>query len=136
MSTPVTPLGPVQVAVYETLTDDPTLMGLITGVFDEVPEGQPLPYVVIGEAVEQPDNHHGGFGRETVETLHIWSGHRGFSEAQTIAARAIALLDHQALDVTGQHHIATRYEFAQTLTDPDPHLRHLVLRFRIVTEQE
>ncbi|MBA9002010.1 DUF3168 domain-containing protein [Thermomonospora cellulosilytica] len=129
-----TPLAPVQAAMYARLNGDALLAGR---VFDHVPEGQPKPYVLLGEAIELPDNHHGGFGRETVETLHIWSDQLGYSEGTQMAARIVALLDHQPLTIAGHHHIATRYEFAQTLTDPArPGLRHVVLRFRIITEQE
>jgi len=130
-----TPFGPVQAAIYDVLSDDATLMGLVSGVFDEVPEGTAYPYVVIGEALEIPDDSHDRDGRETVETIHIWSEYRGFSQLGTISGRVVALLDGQPLDVDGWHHVATRYEFGQTLRDPNPHLRHTVLRFRVVTEQ-
>lgn len=131
------PLGPIQEAVYDVLSADATLAALITGVFDEVPEGTAYPYVVIGEALEQPDNAHDRFGRQTVETLHVWSDHRGFSDATSIASRVIALLDHQPLTIAGRHHVVTRYEFSQALRDPDkPGLRHIPIRFRILTEVE
>ncbi len=46
------------------------------------------------------------------------------------------VLDHTPLDIDGHHHVATRFEFSQALTDPEPpgDIRHVVLRFRIVTE--
>lgn len=128
-------LGPVQTAVYERLTGFEPLMSLVTGVYDEVPEGTPKPYVVIGEAQETPDNRHGGFGRQTVATLHVWSRQRGFSEATAIANEVIRALDHQPLSIADTRHIVTRFEFSQTLRDTDPELRHVPLRFRIVTEQ-
>lgn len=131
----MTPFGAVQEAIYGVLSGDATLGALITGVFDHVPEGTAYPYVVIGEALETPDDSHDRTGRHTVETLHIWSDHRGFSQLGAIAARVVALLDHQPLTVAGHHHVVTRYEFGQQLNDPDPHLRHTVLRFRVVTEQ-
>jgi hypothetical protein len=128
---------PVQQAIYAKLTGDPTLMGLINGVWDYVPEKDAYPYLVIGEAVETPDNRHGGFGRQTVVTLHVWTQYHGHSKGLAIGARVTALLDHQPLTITGADHISTRFEFSQTLTDPEPpgDIRHLVLRYRIVTEQ-
>lgn len=133
-----TALGPVQAAVYARLTGDATLLALITGVYDFVPESVEFDYVVIGEATEIPDNRHGGFGRETTITLHVWSRYRGHSRGQRIAARITALLDHQPLTIDGLHHVSTRFEFSQTLTDPEPpgDIRHIPMRFRIVTEQE
>ncbi|WP_327376199.1 DUF3168 domain-containing protein [Streptomyces sp. NBC_01216] len=131
------PMLPVQQAVYSTLTGNAPLMALISGVYDYVPESADYPFVVIGEAIETPDNAHGRFGRETVITLHVWSQHRGHSQGLSIAAAVTALLDHQPLTITGLDHIVTRYEFSQTLTDPEPpgDIRHVVLRYRIVTEQ-
>jgi hypothetical protein len=128
---------PVQAAVYGALTADAELKAQVSGVFDYVPEDQAYPYVVIGESVETPDNRHGAFGRQTVLTLHVWSQYRGYSEALAIGARVMAVLDHQPLTVPGLHHVSTKYEMAMTLTDPEPpgDIRHLVLRYRITTEQ-
>lgn len=137
MSTPPTPLLPVQQAVYTVLVGDPTLTDLISGVYDYVPETVDYPFVVVGEAIETPSNRHGGFGWDTVITVHVWSKYRGYSQALKVGESVTRLLDHQPLTVAGRHHVATRYEFGQTLTDPEPpgDIRHLVLRFRTVTEQ-
>jgi hypothetical protein len=125
--------------MYERMTDDPDLMGMVTGVFDKIPEDELRPYVVIGEAIETPDNNHGQFGRQSVETFHIWSDHAGFSEGLRIKNSIIELFDHQPLDVEGQHVVSVRYEFSQTLRevfyDPEPNIRHIILRFRVTTEQ-
>lgn len=131
------PMLPVQQALYTRLTDDAALMDTVTGVYDYVPETAPYPFVVIGEATETPDNRHGAFGRQTVVTLHVWSKYRGYSQALAIGTIVTGLLDHQPLTITGLDWIATRFEFSQTLTDPEPpgDLRHLVLRYRVVTEQ-
>ncbi|MFC8442665.1 DUF3168 domain-containing protein [Streptomyces griseoincarnatus] len=128
-------MRPVQAAVYARLTGDATLMALITGVFDFVLDD--YPYIVIGEATEVPDNRHGGFGRQTVITLHVWTQAEGHGPGLAIADRVTELLDHQPLTITGLDWVATRFEFSQTLTDPEPpgNIRHVVLRYRIVTEQ-
>lgn len=133
--TAATALGSVHAAVYTKLNTDATLKAMVTGIFDYVPEGTDYPYVVIGEATETPENSHDRFGRSQVITLHIWSNDRGFKKAQAIASRIHALLDHQALTVSGQNTISVRYEFSQTLIDPNPNLRHIPIRFRITTEQ-
>jgi hypothetical protein len=129
---------PVQAAVYTRLTGDTTLMAMLgSGVLDFVPEDTPYPYVVIGEATETPDNRQGGFGRQTVVTLHVWTQAEGHAQGLRIAGRVTELLDHQPLKIAELDHIATRFEFSQTLTDPEPpgDIRHVVLRYRIVTEQ-
>ncbi|MEU6944294.1 DUF3168 domain-containing protein [Streptomyces sp. NPDC046316] len=136
MTSPL-PLLPVQSALYARLTGDSTLMNLVTGVYDFVPETAVYPYIHIGEAIETPDNAHDRFGRQTVHTLHVWDRYKGFKRVLQIGSRANALLDHQPLAITGLAHVVTRYEFGQPLTDPEPpgDIRHLVLRYRIVTEQ-
>jgi hypothetical protein len=131
------PMLAVQSAVYARLKGDAALMGMISGVYDYVPETAAYPFVVIGEALETPDNRHGGFGRQTVITLHVWSRYQGYAQVLRIGARVTELLDHQPLTIPGLSWIATRFEFSQTLTDPEPpgDIRHLVLRYRVVTEQ-
>ncbi|WP_299542024.1 DUF3168 domain-containing protein [uncultured Streptomyces sp.] len=137
MTTAPSPMLPVQGALFTVLRGDSALSALIKGVHDYTPEDVPYPFVVVGEATEIPDNRHAGFGRQTVVTLHVWSRYRGFAEVLRIGTRITALLDHRPLTIPGMDWIATRFEFSQTLTDPEPpgDIRHLVLRYRIVTEQ-
>ncbi|MCI4045133.1 DUF3168 domain-containing protein [Streptomyces sp. TRM75563] len=137
MTTAPSPMLGVQGAIWSLLSTDPELADMPAAVYDYVPEDVPYPFVVIGEAIETPDNRHGGFGRETVPTLHVWDQYRGYARVLRIGDRITELLDHQPLTIPGQDWIATRFEFSQTLTDPEPpgNIRHLVLRYRIVTEQ-
>lgn len=109
---------------------------MITGVYDYVPEDAERPYVTLGEAVSTPDNDLGGFGAETVLTIHVWTDARGMAAGQAIADRIVQLLDHQPLVIDGHRHIATRWEYGDSMRDPDPTIRHYVLRFRIVTAQD
>ncbi|WP_435610680.1 DUF3168 domain-containing protein [Streptomyces sp. C10-9-1] len=137
MTTPVVdPLPAVHAAVRKALADDTDLMALVSGVFDQTPETIPYPYITLGEAIGTPDNAHDRTGQETVVTLHVWTQHRGHTPGLEIAARMRAVLDHRPLAVIGHDHIATRFEFQQTLTDPEPpgDIRHVVARYRIVTE--
>ncbi len=136
MTTPTTPVPEIQTAIYRRLTGDATLTALVTGVLDDVVESQAHPYVVLGEAIETPDNAHNRFGRQVVATLHVWSRFRGFSQALAIAGRLVELLDHQPMTLTGHVVVSVRHEFTQTLRDPDPEIRHVPVRFRITTEQE
>lgn len=142
-STSLNPEQAVQRAEYAILTGDPTLMGLVNGVFDDVPEGTQRPYVRIGDRLSIPDNDHGGFGREITETVHVWTEARGNATGQVITNRVVALLDHQVatwnaalVDDDAPHRVVScRHEFGQTLPDLDPRIRHTVARFRINTTQ-
>lgn len=136
MSAPA-PMLPVQQAIYTVLTGDAALTDTVSGVYDYLPEDVAYPFIVIGEGIETPDNSHDRYGRETVVTLHVWSQYRGHSQGLAIAAKITALLDHQPLTITGLDHVVTRFEFSQAMTDPEPpgNIRHVVLRYRVVTEQ-
>jgi hypothetical protein len=132
------PIQPVQKAIYDRLTGDGTLMALIEGVYDQVPEHKTFPWVRIGDHLSTPDNDLTSFGREITETIHVWTRTRRNSQGQQIAARIGELLDHQEreLDVAGHRVVSIRQEYDQALPDPDPQIRHHVLRFRIQTEQQ
>lgn len=136
MTSASTPLLEIQSAVYQRLSGDGELSGMVTGVFDGVPESQTHPYVELGEAIETPRNTSNDFGREVVVTLHIWDRYRGFARCLAIANRITALLDHQAMVLPGHQVVSVRHEFSQTLKDPDPEIRHVPVRFRLTTEME
>lgn len=125
------PTQPIQAAIYTALTGESGM----ADVYDEVPETADYPYIVIGEAFTTPDNSHDRKAWRTVVTLHVWSDQQGFSEANGIAADIDAVLDHTSLTVTGYTHIATRFDFSQTLRDPDPKLRHIPIRYVVETEE-
>lgn len=139
-------IDPVQQAMYDRMAADTTLRDMLAahprggdrvgGIYDAPPEGAKFPYIDMGEAIETPRNHHGGFGAETVATLHVWSQQRGYAEGLKIAARLRVLFDHQPLNVDGHQVVSVRHEQTLTLRDPNPELRHLPVRFRITTEQE
>lgn len=140
MTSPVStsPVHAVQTAIYQRLKGDATLAGMVTGVYDYVPEGTSYPYVRIGDHLSIPDNTHDTYGREITATIHVWTRARGNAQGQAIAARIWELLDHRAgdVEVAGHRVVSIRQEFDQVLPDPDPEVRHHILRFRIQTEQE
>ena len=131
------PTLPIQEAIYAiALADDELKQTLGAGVYDYVPEEAERPYVVIGEAFTTPDNAHGSIGWLTVSTLSVWSDERGFRQVHQIKNRLIQLFDHQPLEIEGFHHVETRFDFDQTLRDPQPTLRRALVRLRTATEQE
>ena len=126
-----TPVGLIQTNFYQRLTADDDL----PDIYDHVTEGTPKPYVVVGEAYETPRNSHSEHGRRTVHTIHVWSDHRGYSEATGICDDIIALLDHQPMTIVGFRTVSVRFEFLQLAPDPDPDIRHALIRFVVTTEQ-
>lgn len=126
-------LTPVQEALFARLTADSALMSVVTGVHDTVPEPTLYPYVVLGEAIETPDNQLGQFGSRLSVTLHTWSRYRGMAETNLILNHVVRILDHAPVAIAGRTLIAVRLEQLLTLRDTDPDLRHGVVRFTIET---
>lgn len=110
-------------------------------VVDKVPEGQLYPYVRVGDHLSIPDNTLTSFGRQVTTTLHIWTKTGSMGPGQDIADIIVGLLDHRtatmtaALASSGHYCVRIEYEFSQALDDPDPALRHHVVRFRVITGQ-
>lgn len=145
------PITAIQRAIVATLRADATLAGLLApikgmtpatpAVVDQPPEGQAKPYIRVGDQLSIPDHDHTSAGREVTVTLHVWTKERSSKPGQTIADRVTELLDHKvaefsaALTPLGHKCISIRQEFDQALEDPDPEIRHHVLRFRIQTQQ-
>lgn len=133
------PADALQAGLYALLGGDATLTTLAS-VYDGVPEGSEPPYVVIGDMISTPDGVQGLEGRQTAVTLHTWVRSEGMAPANAIGARLVALLPHRhvALNALVAGHKVWRvaHEFAQTLDDPEPGIRHRVDRFRVWTIQE
>lgn len=135
----MTALLDVQSAVYQRLHGDASLLSLATGgVYDAVPQGNPMPYVVIGEKSEVPDNTLTEIGKETTTTIHIWSNAEGDRQALQILERIDTLLDNQSLTVNGWDAWRVENEFSETLreTDQNRTIRHVVARYRITLTEE
>lgn len=139
------PINPLQKAIVARLKGGAALVTLLGGrpaIYDQPPEGEAYPYVRVGDHLSIPDNDLSSFGRQSTETLHVWTRVRGNATGQEIAAAVNALLDHQSdalsalLASDGQRCVSIRNEFDQALTDPDPEIRHHVLRFRVITAQQ
>lgn len=126
----------VQTALYTRLGADEALLALAKGVYDEVPEDAVLPYVVLGDAVETPDNDHTSFGAVVVVTFEIWSDYRGTREITAIAGRMCEVLDHQPLDVVGHKVIAVRSMQLQPMKEAIARIRRATQRFQVVTQQK
>jgi hypothetical protein len=136
-----TSLQVLQAAIYARLTTDVESGGLfdpsapmITGVLDDVPDGQGFPYITIGEATENAWSTMGRDGSNDTLTIHIWSSAPGFKEALTILDRLNVLLDGGVLEIDGHMHVGTLYESAETLRDPDGVTRHVVARYRVYVQ--
>jgi hypothetical protein len=140
----VDPADALQEGIYTLLDDDPTLNGLVLGVYDGVPEDVELQpgdgYVDIGEMAAVIDGTHSGEGKQTSATLHTWTRAESHKLGNDMGARIGALLWHRHVEldaaVAGHKVWRVEHEYAQTMVDPEPGIRHRVDRFRIWTSQE
>lgn len=121
----------IQQAMYSRLTQDADLMNRINGVFDEVPQDQPFPYVTIGEATSVPNRTFDRFGEDCTITLHIWSRYKGFKEAAEILDEMNRILADAVFTVPGWETEGCYYEFSETIRDPDGITRHVPVRYRV-----
>jgi hypothetical protein len=91
----------VQQALITRLTGDALVMDRVSAVYDTVPQGSAVPYMVI-EQIEQ----------ETIEALgeeiwrvgvilEVWTDAKGRKEALSVLERLQALLHHGALNIDG-----------------------------------
>lgn len=121
----------IQTALYSRLTGDATLMGLITGVFDAVPDAQAFPYLTLGEFEGSEWSTFGTLGQTYLFTLHTWSQSKGTKAAQAIQSRVDTLLHRVTLSLSGAACVTCVREFDTVLRDPDGVTWHGVQRFRM-----
>ncbi|MDX2073484.1 MAG: DUF3168 domain-containing protein [Alphaproteobacteria bacterium] len=92
----------LQQSLYQQLTGDTTLMALVSGIFDHVPQGTAYPFVTIGEAAIRDFSNAEKQGTEQQVTLRIYSREAGRKQASAIMERIVTLLNSADLTVSGQ----------------------------------
>lgn len=86
-------LWPIQQAVYAALTAAPATYP----VYDAVPQGAALPYIVIGAFTATPDDDIEVASVDASLTLHGWSKGHGKQEAHALLEFMRGRLDGQAI---------------------------------------
>lgn len=126
-----TALRPLQTAIYAKLTASADLLALVSGVYDEVPEPTPYPYVSFGSFTEVPDDTHDAQGLDVMVTLHVWSKAPGFAQSYDIFAALDAALDRVPLTVAGFRDVSIVHDNHQAMKDPEPGVRHINVQYRV-----
>jgi hypothetical protein len=124
----------VQKAVLVALQGDATLMAMIGGVHDHVPQDAAFPYVTLGEDDVAPFGSKTFQGTEHGLAIHVWSRARGRAETKAILARLRAVLDQAALAPVGHALVDVRFTGEVTERESDGLTYHGVARFRAVTQ--
>ncbi len=134
--------------MYGVLSADTTLAGLSLSentptveVFNDVPEGQGYPHVLIARATEIPRHVMGGpntgLGWKNIIRVHVYSRYQGDREALRIWERIVALLNFQMLVVAGFSSVLCKVESMRVLIEDVEKVetRHLVGEFNVTVQQ-
>lgn len=121
----------LQKAIYQILSASLPLQAIVAGrIFDEVPQGESFPYIVIGDDDLKPWDLDCKLGFEALITIHAFSRYKGRKEAKEIGAKIYDLL-HNASIVTDNFASAVCVlDIQTTMVEGDGVTRHLVARFR------
>lgn len=131
----------LQQAIYDQLTGDSTLMALVTGVYDDVPQAadsgasSAFPYVTIGEDIHQDWSTDTSLGDDATITVHTWSRYRGRKQTKQIQGAIYDALTRVNLSVTGYTMVAIDYVDEQSFVDTDGLTRHGVSTFRVLLDE-
>jgi hypothetical protein len=128
-----TVLDDLQTAIYERLTGDTPLMGVITAVHDDAPMDAVFPYVLIGHVTSIPYDAKTFDGEEVTATMHAWSDKEGFKQVKNILNLMLQALTNTPLSIAGFNVSFSRLETIETFDEADGDLKHgvLILRFKI-----
>ncbi|MCH8172470.1 MAG: DUF3168 domain-containing protein [Proteobacteria bacterium] len=119
--------------VYTALVGNPTLLALVQGVFDHVPQDISYPYVAIGELVETEFNDDDAPAGVTASlTVHCYSRKRGRKETHDIQAEIQTALHRATLAASGFNFVSIDHEQSQSFTDADGITRHGIVEFKII----
>ncbi len=125
----------LQKAIYQTLVNDATLTTLVQGIYDQVPEGTPFPYITIGETACRDWSTKTSSGAQITVTLHVFSRYGGKKQAIDIMQRVHTLLHQGNLSLTGHLLVLMRFESSQITLEDDGSTYQGVIRLRALTEE-
>lgn len=132
----LSPAGALQKAVFEALSADAILLGMLGGarVYDGAPRDAVAPYVHLGEMTVRDWSTSTDQGAEITFALVAWSREPGKSEVLALAGRVGAILHDAALPLDGWRLANLRHVGTETARADKLDGRRATLRFRAVIE--
>lgn len=125
-------LKALQQALYSKLSGDGVLMGMVTGLYDVVPQRTTAPFVVLGDGSAQGEEASGVAVTRCSLTVHVWTEAVGRKAALIIMDRIYGLLHEATLTISGYQLVLMRGEKASTqLADEGAYL-HGQLGFTVM----
>ncbi|NIQ01590.1 MAG: DUF3168 domain-containing protein [Nitrospinaceae bacterium] len=123
--------------VFQLLTGNSTLMGMVGNrIYDDVPQTDGYPYVVLGELDETEANTDDAaqMGLASL-TIHTYSRQPGRKETNDIQKEIVNTLHRAAVSVSGFNFVSIDHEQTQSFKDADGKTRHGITEFNfIITE--
>lgn len=126
----------LQKGVYEALTSDTSVTGLLGGanIYDKAPQSANYPYLTFGESVDPDWSTGSEDSAERILTLHVWSPAGGKEETHDIIKAIRTALQNGPVAVNDDHRVNLRHEFSGARQDPNDETYHGIVRYRAVTE--
>jgi len=122
--------------IFDALKGNPTLLALVTGIFDHVDQEAAYPYVVLGELVEtQFDNDDAQRMVSASLTIHSYSREWGRKETHDIQFEITKTLHRAILAASGFDFVSIDHEQSQSFTDADGITRHGIVEFKIIISE-
>lgn len=128
----------LQKAIYSQLRADTDLRSLISNpvrCYDEVPEREQFPYIVIDEPSTLQWDTTGDYGKEHSTLIHVWSDYEGKKELNLVMDAIERSLREFSPSLTNHNVVNFRLQMTDRLKESDEQVRHGVMQFRVVTEE-
>jgi hypothetical protein len=117
----------LQVAIYQKLSAE-----LDVPVFDDVPDNEEAPYVVVGDDNFIAFDMDGKTGFEVTITIHSWTRFRGREHIKYLQGQIYDVLHRQQLQLDRYNVITVARETSMSVLDPDNIHRHGVCTYRVL----
>jgi hypothetical protein len=112
-------LSRLQAALYTCLHGDGVLTGMVTGIYDNVPENARYPLVVIGDGFQQSLAADAAIGDDCQLTIYSYSKKSGRKETLMILDRIYGLLHYNTLTLSSGQTFQMHIDRVQTQAQPD-----------------
>lgn len=124
-----TALWPLQQAIFQRLSSDPSIAGIAKGVFDSVGKDQAYPYITVGEPVTLPLETKNTYSEEISIVVHTWSVYEGKRESYALLD-AVAQAIHRGIRIDAPFTLqrVTKPRL-QVIDDLDPRIKHGMARY-------
>jgi len=125
-----TALSRLQSALYARLSSDGVLMGMVSMIYDNVPDGASYPLLVIGDGQQRNIASDSAVGDNCQLTIHSYSKKAGRKETLAILDRIYGLLHYDSLTLSAGEVLHLKVASAETDHQPDENLIHGELRIQ------